>query len=175
MVTNNNNTNGNTYDFSTYTSGYRLVATKQFKLRDLQNACDDLSAQFEGITFSPEGITEGGIVLKSPGWSKDAYKSFRIWFDKWNDYPWIYNDPLLNDYDTVLLNAPSNKCANHQIHEQNGYFSCEVVPTFLKSFGDAPAWTHEELSIVHGVLRDHGLKRACKSTKLDLKYKPHYF
>jgi hypothetical protein len=124
----------------TYTRAYQLKAIKDITKNDILLLCDYLNTNFEGITFKPEGITEGGIVYHTN--IPRYYKSFRL--DIRNDvgkWPWIRDD-VMDEWRS-----------NNDIIIYKG----KVIDPFLKAFYDAPSYTHQELEIWEIGLEQIGL------------------
>ncbi len=162
----------NNEHINTYCNGFQLVAIKNISKKEFVELCIDLQNEFNNYYntndyfFSPECITEGGIIFNNFQGS-NGYKTMRIYFtDKFggkkdNLYGWINNnikDEWIND-ESILINKDN------------------YLGTYLKSFRNAPQWTNEELKIFEKCFIKIGLIINKLPLKKDLKKydKPTYY
>jgi hypothetical protein len=157
---------------NTYCRGFRLVAIKNISKKEFVELCNNLQKEFNDYynsndySFSPECITEGGIVFNNFGMgSTNGYKTMRIYFtDKFggmkqslygmiNDHikdEWINDESILIDKDKYL-------------------------GTYLKSFYNAPQWTNDELKIFEKCFNNIGLIVNKLPTKKELASGSNYY
>lgn len=162
----------NNEHINTYCNGFQLVAIKNILKKEFVELCNDLQNEFNNYyntndySFSPECITEGGIVFNNFNGDINGYKTMRIYFtDKFggrkNLYGYINNnikDEWIND-ESILIDKD------------------KYLGTYLKSFRNAPQWTNDELKIFEKCFNKIGLIINKLPLKKDLKKydKPTYY
>jgi hypothetical protein len=127
---------------NTYIGGFILLAFKDITKNDMFELCNNLGNRFNSYyninnySFSPECITEGGIVFDN--FNKiDCYKTMRLYpSDK-------KGNRIRNLYGIIHDNIKEDWVNNTDIL----IYKNEYINTFLKSFKGAPEWTNEELKI----------------------------
>lgn len=138
---------------NTYCPGFQLQAVSDVTRQDFVKLCDDLQIKFndyyktDKYSFSPECITEGGIIFDNFN-SFNNYKTMRVFFtDDTNTsrtgklYGWInekIKEEWMNDK-SILIDKGS------------------YIGTTLKSFGNAPQWTNNELKIFLNCFSNSGI------------------
>jgi len=71
---------------NTYCNGFELVSIKNISKKEFVELCNNLQKEFNDYydsndySFSPECITEGGIVFNNFD-EEDKYKTMRIYYD----------------------------------------------------------------------------------------------
>ncbi len=126
----------------TYCGGFELTANKNISKKEFILLCDNLKYKFneyydtDEFSFKPEQITEGGIVFENFNTClKNAYKTMRIYF--------INDGRITPLYGCIPVNVKQEWKDNDDIL----ILQNQRIGTFLKSFGDAPEWTNQELQI----------------------------
>lgn len=149
---------------NTYCGGYQLLAKKNVSKKVFVELCDNLATEFNNYyktkdySFSPECISEGGIIFNNFNEHRNAYKSMRIFFyDTKSGYLPLYGfisthekEKWIDD-DGILI-------------EKN-----KKLQTTLKSFYNAPPWTNIELKIFLKCFENAGLFLSKKPNKKELK------
>jgi len=149
-----------------------LIAIKNISKKEFVELCNDLQKEFNNFydendySFSPECITEGGIVFNNFNGDINGYKTMRIYFTykfggKKKLYGYINNnikDEWIND-ESILIDKD------------------KYLGTYLKSFRNAPEWTNDELKIFEKCFNNIGLIINKLPLKKDLKKydKPTYY
>jgi hypothetical protein len=132
----------------TYTPGLRLKTKKNITKNDIIIMCNLLNGHCEYSNlceFTPEGITEGGILFKfNDDFNKNWYKSVRLCVG--GCWPWV------NEH--VMTEWSGN---NDGILQINTNFTL-----FLKSFNGAPLFTLNELKIWEKCFNHIGIIRVGK-------------
>jgi len=162
----------NNEHINTYCNGFQLVAIKNISKKEFVELCNDLQNEFNNYyntndySFSPECITEGGIVFNNFNGDINGYKTMRIYFTykfggKKKLYGYINNnikDEWIND-ESILIDKD------------------KYLGTYLKSFRNAPEWTNDELKIFEKCFNNIGLIINKLPLKKDLKKydKPTYY
>ena len=141
----------------TYTNGPEYMSTDNICKKDIISICNALEEKLnkehtEGtppaITFSPEGITEGGI--KYNFWNneeKEMYKTVRLGL---SSRTW----PYILDQNTVKSDWENN---NDIIVKKE-----RTIQVYLKSFGEAPKFTLDELKIWTECFQENGFEMVGK-------------
>jgi hypothetical protein len=103
----------------------------------VQKVCEELGVVFgEGHRFTPEGITEGGILWEEwPGKQPNDYKSFRLYIKGW---PWVSGGKFPQD-------ALDNRLEPVEHDSQASPWCPRVFVTYLKAFHGAPTWKAHEI------------------------------
>ena len=153
---------------NTYCNGFELVSIKNISKKEFVELCNNLQKEFNDYydsndySFSPECITEGGIVFNNFD-EEDKYKTMRITYSYSIDnlYGYINNnikDEWIND-ESILIDKD------------------KYLRTFLKSSRNAPEWTNDELKIFEKCFNNIGLIIYKLPTKKELKEydKPTYY
>lgn len=127
---------------NTYCTGFQLEASRDISYSEFVGLCVDLEVKFnkyyntDDYSFSPECITEGGIVFDNFN-DEPGYKTMRLYpinhhgGGSGNLYGWI--DP----------NIKYKWASDQGILIEKGKF----LGTTLKSFRNVPEWTNAELKI----------------------------
>ena len=160
----NNKMNNN--EINTCCSGFQLLSKKDITKKEFVELCNNLQNEFNkyyntnDYSFSPECISEGGIIFDNFNTYNNGYKTMRIYFtDKKNIcrekslYGFInknIKDEWIND-DSILI-------------EKNKYLG-----TYLKSYRNALEWTNEELQIFKKCFENIELIIKKTPTKKELK------
>ncbi len=146
---------------STYCRGYSLKAYKNITKQDFIELLNNLQKRFNELynttdySFSPEPITEGGIVFNNLD-----YKTMRLYFTDKN-VSVVEN----NLYGWINENVKEEWKSNEDILiKLNSYLG-----TTLKSFHSAPQWTNNELVIFIECFYDIGLSLYKTPKKKTLK------
>ena len=121
-------------------SRMQLKATEVVLMKDIVRVCQKLSdseAFQDTCSFTPEGITEGGIRchFKEGAAPEKAYKSVRLCVGQGTNrskWPWVDKATAMTDYVDSEI----------RLFQENEKFTI-----ILKAFYGAPAFTHEELMI----------------------------
>jgi hypothetical protein len=143
---------------NTYTGGFYLKFKKDISKKEYIQLCKKISSKLNelynlednSIKILPEAITEGGMVFeKGTNQHNKGYKTMRHSFthlkqsnrnnSKW---PWITKKTYeeWNNSDDILIFSPT-ECS-----------------TYLKAFGEAPAWTLKELEIFKECFEEYDVK-----------------
>jgi hypothetical protein len=148
---------------NTYSHGFTLKSIKDISKKEFVELCNNLEYKFNNYynkneySFSPECITEGGIVFNNFN-NKDNYKSMRIYFlDK--------NSGMRSLYGTIEPNIKEEWIKDESILINNN----AIIGTFLKSFYNAPKWTFDELKIFKECFENIGLYIETLPTRKELK------
>ena len=121
-------------------SRMQMKSTKEVSMKDIVRVChllSDSEAFQDTCSFTPEGITEGGIHchFKEGAADEKAYKSVRLCIGQGtNRSKW----PMM-DKETVMTDYVDSEI---RLFEKNEKFTI-----ILKAFYGAPAFTHEELMV----------------------------
>jgi len=144
------------------TSGLSFKTKKNITKNDIITICNLLNSNCEYsdlCEFTPEGITEGGILYNfKDEFDKKWYKSVRLCVNfgaSGGEWYWVNKDVM------------TEWCDNNEIiFKENITFT-----TFLKSFHGAPAFTLDELKIWEECFKQIGILRFGKyPSKKDLTY-----
>lgn len=159
----------NNEHINTYCNGFQLVAIKNISKKEFVKLCNDLQKEFNDYyvsndySFSPECITEGGIVFNNFN-EVYKYKTMRIFF---------------SDKDTIKLYGFINEnIKDVWINDESVLIDKDkYLGTYLKSFYNAPQWTNNELKIFEKCFNNIGLIINKLPTKKELKKydKPTYY
>lgn len=156
----------NNTHINTYCNGFQLVALKNISKKEFVELCNDLQNEFNNYystndySFSPECISEGGIVFNNFN-GANGYKTMRIFF---------------TDKDTIGCNITNlYGYINKNIKDEWINDECILIDintylgTYLKSFNNAPQWTNNELKIFQKCFNNIGLVINKLPTKKYLK------
>lgn len=139
---------------NTHCCGFNLISSKNITKQDFVYLCDNLEKDFNEIyntqefSFSPELITEGGIIFNNYE-NNDGYKSMRLYFcDK--NYIGVRTNNLYNFINKEIKNEWVNN--NNILIKKNEYLG-----TFLKSRNKAPKWNNKDLEIFEKCFNNIGL------------------
>ena len=137
----------------TYTSGLRLKTERIITKNDIIIMCNLLNGNCEYSNlceFTPEGITEGGILFNfNDEFDKNWYKSVRLcvgYNGAGGNWPWV-NENVMTEW----------SCNNDIILQTNTKFTI-----FLKSFHGAPLFTLDELKIWEECFKQIGIVKVGK-------------
>jgi hypothetical protein len=136
------------------TCGLCFKTEKNITKNDIITICKVLNSKYSDCEFTPEKITEGGIVytFKDKKW----YKSVRLCVNYGETRGMWYH--VNNDVMTEWCNN------NEIIFKENITFS-----TVLKSYHGAPAFTRDELNIWEECFMQVGILRVGKYPSRHLK------
>lgn len=166
---------------TTYTRGPAYYVTRSVTDKDLVEVCRLLGDAFcqrygRRYAFRPEAISEGGIEwLEWPGKQDDQYKSMRLRF---HQYPQVdkINGPtelLLHcippETDHTIEAISKARLRRHCVAQRRmERMQRSKLASFLKAFGNAPAWTIEELDLFASCFGHVGIlvKRVPKASSL---------
>ena len=150
----------------TYCSGFQLVAINNISKKEFVELCNNLQKEFNNFyksndySFSPECISEGGVIFNNFNGDIDGYKSMRIFFTDKDGGMKIKS----------LYGFINNNIKNEWINDQSILIDKnKYLQTFLKSFGNAPKWTNDELKIFKKCFDNIGLVIKKLPTKKELK------
>ncbi len=161
-------------EVNTYCSGFQLISQKNITKKEFVELCNDLQIEFNNYyntndySFSPECISEGGIIFNNFENRSEGYKTMRIYFTDKD------NSCRLNSlYDTINRNIKQEWIKDENILINKNVY----LGTYLKSFRNAPPWTNDELKIFIKCFNNIGLVIKKLPTKKDLKKydKPSYY
>jgi len=137
----------------TYTHGFSFVVSKNVTKAEFIKICELLTNEVffnNEYVFEPEPISEGGIIYRPVNNTENVFKYKSIRFQHpHGDWPWI-NTEVLNEW------RKSDDILFYEGHKFN---------TFLKSFGDSPLYTLEELEIIASYFNSFGLSKIGKFPK----------
>jgi len=141
----------------TYTNGPQYMSTNNICKKDIISICNSLEEKLnkehtEGnpsaITFSPEGISEGGIKYNFlNNEQNEVYKSVRLGL---GSTTW----PYILDQNTVKSDWENN---NDIIVKKE-----RTIQVFLKSLDGAPKFTLDELKIWTECFQENGFEMVGK-------------
>lgn len=131
-------------------SRMEMKSTKEVCMKDIVHVCQLLSdseAFQDTCSFTPEGITEGGIHchFKEGAAPVNAYKSVRLCVgfganrSKW---PWVDEANAMSEWSDSDMRL---------------FRSNEKFTIILKAFYGAPAFTHEELMVWEQCFNEIGI------------------
>ena len=103
----------NNEHINTYCNGFQLVAIKNISKKEFIELCNDLQNEFNNYystndySFSPECITEGGIVFNNFNGDINGYKTIRIYFTEHSkhikSYHFVSKCMILYDFVCTFL------------------------------------------------------------------------
>jgi hypothetical protein len=158
---------------NTYTGGFYLKFKKDISKKEYIELCKKISFKLNelynlndnSIKILPEAVTEGGMVFeKGNNEYNKGYKTMRHSFSylrqsnrKNSKWEWITEKTyeIWNESEETLIFAPS-ECS-----------------TYLKAFGEAPAWTLKELQIFKTCFEEYDVKVTKMPKAKDLIHKEY--
>lgn len=150
---------------NTYCNGFQLQSTKDISKKEFVELCNNLQTKFNEYynttkyIFSPECITEGGIVFNNFN-TRYEYKSMRMYFTNKQN-----NCRIASLYGFINTNIKEEWVNDENILINNNAY----IGTYLKSFDDAPKWTNDELRIFKECFENVGLYIVKLPSKKNLK------
>jgi len=155
----------NECEINTYCSGFILKSIKNISKKEFVLLCHNLQYKFNNYyntneySFSPECITEGGIVFNNFN-NETKYKTMRMYFTDEKGWTRIKN----------LYGFINNDIKEEWKNDENILINNNVyIGTYLKSFRDAPKYTNNELKIFKECFENIGLYIEKLPTKKELK------
>jgi hypothetical protein len=145
----------NNIHINTYCSGFQLYSIKNITRKEFVELCNNLQKEFNNhynvndYSFSPECITEGGIIFNNYNNNIDGYKTIRLFFTENN---------VIDGKREKLYGFINENIKNEWIMDEGILIEKDrYLGTFLKSFHNAPKWTKEELRIFKYCFNNIGL------------------
>lgn len=116
--------------------GPNLYFTENISSHDIIKIINKLHILYgQGYLFEPEPIREGGIIFKQwPGKVDNQYKSFRLHFNQYGDWPRITDNTLKTWTDKESF----------VIWRGNGETQKYRGGSYIKAFRGAPKWTKDD-------------------------------
>jgi hypothetical protein len=168
----------NENEINTYCSGFILKSIKDISKKEFVELCYNLQYKFNiyyntnEYSFSPECITEGGIVFNNFN-NETKYKTMRMYFTNEKDGTRIKN--LYGFINNDIKEEWKNDIKEEWKNDENILINNNVyIGTYLKSFRDAPKYTSDELKIFIECFENIGLYIEKLPTKKELKRLKNY-
>jgi hypothetical protein len=151
----------------TYTKGYDLISTKSITKKEFIELCILLSNECNEYVFTPETISEGGILFKNFN-DGNKYKTMRL--HKIVDNYYYYRNGYSGMKSFYSFRINGNELEEWKNNEDILCNKDTLITTFLKSFNDVQPYTIEELKLFEKCFNQIGINVISKySTIKSLK------
>jgi len=152
----------------TYTKGYDLISTKSITKKEFIELCILLSNECNEYVFTPETISEGGILFKNFN-DGNKYKTMRL-HKIVDNYYYYYRNGYSGMKSFYSFRINGNELEEWKNNEDILCNKDTLITTFLKSFNDVQPYTIEELKLFEKCFNQIGINVISKySTIKSLK------